>query len=250
MKLRILGSKAKETTDTIKDKFMDGLGIEIRTSLITHADSDAEVIAKYADLLWEMKTPATIEQPIVKSEPSALTETLSTILSYVKQEKSDNSRGRERQRSSDSTKRYDSSNRCPVATPETKEITDIGAATTLIPMRGLDIGAQVTILAMAKDHVIKAPATAHAATTVQSIKAPEMTEDQVMNPIAIGQQTTTDVANHPVYMSQRAMVAVSKDIILQSARIPRIDAPLAKAYTTQLTNALFRYENKANRKEK
>ena len=54
----------------------------------------------------------------------------------------------------------------PVATPETKEITDIGAATTLIPMRGLDIGAQVTILAMAKDHVIKAPTTAHAATSV------------------------------------------------------------------------------------
>jgi hypothetical protein len=28
-----------------------------------------------------------------------------------------------------------------VATPETKERTDIGAAATLIPMRGLDIGA-------------------------------------------------------------------------------------------------------------
>jgi hypothetical protein len=113
MKLRILGSKAKETTDTIKDKFMDGLGVEIRSSLITHAESDAELIAKYADLLWEMKTPATTEIPLAKEEPSALTETLSTILSYVKQEKSENQRGRDRYKSSDSTKRYDSRNKSP-----------------------------------------------------------------------------------------------------------------------------------------
>jgi hypothetical protein len=113
MKLKILGSKAKETTDTIKDKFMDGLGTEIRSSLITHAESEAELIAKYADLLWEMKTPTTTETPVTKEEPSALTETLSTILSYVKQEKSENQRGRDRYKSSDSTKRYDSRNKSP-----------------------------------------------------------------------------------------------------------------------------------------
>jgi hypothetical protein len=33
MKLRILGTKAKETTHSIKDKFVEGLGIELRTSL-------------------------------------------------------------------------------------------------------------------------------------------------------------------------------------------------------------------------
>ena len=80
MKLPILGSKAKETTDSIKDKFVEGLGIELRTSLISYAESDAETIAKYADLIMEMKTPSTNGQPLVKSETSALTETLSTIL--------------------------------------------------------------------------------------------------------------------------------------------------------------------------
>ena len=37
MKLRILGAKAKETVDSIKDKFVDGLGIKLRTSLISYA---------------------------------------------------------------------------------------------------------------------------------------------------------------------------------------------------------------------
>ena len=69
MKLRILGSKAKETTDTIKDKFVEGLGIELRTSLISYAESNAETIAKYADLIMEMKTPSTNEQPLVKQKP-------------------------------------------------------------------------------------------------------------------------------------------------------------------------------------
>ena len=96
----------------------------------------------------------------------------------------------------------------PVATPETKERTDIGAAATLVPMRVLDTGAQVTILAIANDQVIKAPATAHAATSVELIKAPEMIEGLVINPIAISQRIDTGVANHPVDMSQRAMVAV------------------------------------------
>jgi hypothetical protein len=66
MKLRILGAKAKETTDSIKDKFVDGLGIELHTSLISYAESDAETIAKYADLIMEMKTPTTNEQPLLK----------------------------------------------------------------------------------------------------------------------------------------------------------------------------------------
>jgi hypothetical protein len=81
MKLRILGAKAKESPDSIKEKFVDGLGIELRTSLIRYAESDAETIAKYADLIMEMKTPTTSDQPIVKSESTTMTETLSTILS-------------------------------------------------------------------------------------------------------------------------------------------------------------------------
>ena len=64
----------------------------------------------------------------------------------------------------------------PVAIPETKERTDIGAAAALVPMRVLDTGAQVTILAIANDQVIKAPAIDHAVTIAKVIKAPEMTE--------------------------------------------------------------------------
>ena len=103
MTLRILGAKAKETVDTIKDKFVDGLGIELRTSLISYAESDAETIAKYADLIMEMKTPTSNEPHLVKPENSALTETLSTILSYVKQNNKSISNPRDRKRSSEST---------------------------------------------------------------------------------------------------------------------------------------------------
>ena len=98
--------------------------------------------------------------------------------------------------------------KAPLVTPEVQEKIDTGATAALVPMRVLDTGAQVTILAMANDQVIKAPATAHAATSVELIKAPEIIEDPVMIPIAVSQPTDTGIANHPVDMSQRAMVAV------------------------------------------
>ena len=72
MKLTILGAKAKESKESVKDKFVDGLGIELRTSLISYAESDAEIIAKYADLLMEMKTPTTSASPVVKPETTSL----------------------------------------------------------------------------------------------------------------------------------------------------------------------------------
>jgi hypothetical protein len=53
MKLNILGAKAKENTESIKDKFVDGLGVEMRTALISFAESNMETIAKYADLLMQ-----------------------------------------------------------------------------------------------------------------------------------------------------------------------------------------------------
>jgi hypothetical protein len=75
MKLRILGAKAKETAHSIKEKLVEGLGIELRTSLISYTESDAETIAKYVDLLMEMKTPTSKEPTLVKPENAAMTET-------------------------------------------------------------------------------------------------------------------------------------------------------------------------------
>ena len=98
--------------------------------------------------------------------------------------------------------------KAPVVTPEPQEKTDTGATAALVPMRVLDTGALVTILAVMSDQVIKAPAPVHAATSVELIKAPETIEDPVMILIAVSQPTDIGIANHPVDMSQRAMVAV------------------------------------------
>ena len=98
--------------------------------------------------------------------------------------------------------------KAPVVTPEIQEKIDTGATVDLVPTRILDTGAQVTILAKMSDRVIKAPSTDHAATSVDLMKAPEMIEDPVMILIAVRRPTDIGIANHPVDMSQRAMVAV------------------------------------------
>ena len=104
--------------------------------------------------------------------------------------------------------------KAPVVTPETQEEIDIGATATLVPMRVLDTGAQVTILARTSDAVIKAPALDRGATIVKVITAPEMTETPemigglVMIPTAVSRETDTGKTDHPVYMSRRTMVAV------------------------------------------
>ena len=98
--------------------------------------------------------------------------------------------------------------KAPVVTPELQETIDTGATVALVPMRVLNTGAQVTTLAIMSDQVIKAPSADHAATSVDLMKAPEMIEDPVMILIVVSQPTDIGIANHPVHMSQRAMVAV------------------------------------------
>ena len=101
-----------------------------------------------------------------------------------------------------------------VMTPETQEEIDTGAIATLTPMRMIDTGAQAIILAKTSDAITKAPVIDRAATIPKVITAPEMIETPemiggpVMIPTAVSRKTDTGKTDHPVYMSQRAMVAV------------------------------------------
>ena len=101
-----------------------------------------------------------------------------------------------------------------VMTPETQEEIDTGAIATLAPMRVIDTGAQAINLAKTSDVVIRAPVIDHTAViteakvTLGKIEPPVTTEDQVMTPTANSQETDTGKLDHPVYMSQRAMVVV------------------------------------------
>jgi hypothetical protein len=91
----------------------------MRTALISYAESDAETIAKYADLLMDMKTPASNSILVVNTESKSITDTLSTIMSYVKQgpPTDTRSRSRDRRTTSDSNSPHDRSTRSYFRSP-------------------------------------------------------------------------------------------------------------------------------------
>jgi hypothetical protein len=91
----------------------------MRTALISYAESNVETIAKYADLLMDMKTPATNSTPLVNTESKSITDTLLTIMSYMKQgpPTDTRSRSRERKTTSDSKSPHDKSTRSYFRSP-------------------------------------------------------------------------------------------------------------------------------------